>query len=232
MLKLFAQLPWTDWLGLALFFGGWIGYAWFARRWSHHRPSLLDTTNRYRRAWMLQTTARDPRVLDGMLMQNLSQTPAFFSSTTIIIIGGLLALLGTTDRAVELVREVPFAVRTSVAVLEFKLLVLTGIFVYAFFRFTWSMRVYTFAAIAVGAMPPPSAFDSGEHDRERHAARAGLLAGSAADIFNDGLRAYYFAFALMCWVLSPLTMVMATAFVVLVLYLREFRSNVLRILLD
>jgi hypothetical protein len=56
-------------------------------------------------AWLpmpLVYRTRDPRVLDGIITQTLSNTPAFFSSTTILIMGGLLALMGTTDKAAEL----------------------------------------------------------------------------------------------------------------------------------
>src|SRR5690606_12593583 len=98
-MKIFSILPWADWLALACFFALWTGYAWFARSWARKRPSLLRTTNRYRRYWMEQAIERDPRMLDGLITQNLSTTPAFFSSTSILIVGALFALLGTTDKA-------------------------------------------------------------------------------------------------------------------------------------
>ena len=167
-----------------------------------------------------------------LITQNLSHTPSFFSSTTIIIIGGLFALLGTTDKAAELVREIPFAEQTPMLVFEFKVLVLIGIFVYAFFRFSWSMRQYTFVGLFIGAMPPPEEFASGRQDRQHMAERAGHLVGAAAETFNDGLRAYYFSFAALAWFFSPLALVMATALVVLILYSREFRSEVLHVLRD
>jgi uncharacterized membrane protein len=134
------------------------GYAWFARVNGKRNMTLIATTNHYRQLWMMQATARDPRMLDGLITQNLSHTPSFFSSTSIIIIGGLFALLGTTDKAAELVREIPFAEQTPLLVFEFKVLVLVGIFVYAFFRFSWSMRQYTFVALVIGAMPFPKEF--------------------------------------------------------------------------
>jgi uncharacterized membrane protein len=182
--------------------------------------------------WMMQATARDPRMLDGLITQNLSQTPAFFSSTSIIIIGGLFALMGTTDKAAELVGEIPFAQPTPLLVFEFKILVLVGIFVYAFFRFSWSMRQYTFVALVIGAMPPPKDFENHRFDRQHFAERAGNLVSAAAETFNDGLRAYYFSFAAMAWFFSPLALVMGTALVVLILYGREFRSDVLQVLRD
>jgi uncharacterized membrane protein len=114
---------------------------------------------------MKQTLARDPRMLDGIITQSLSHTPSFFCSTSIIIIGGLFALLGTTDKAAELVREIPFAQQTPILVFEFKILVLVAIFVYAFFRFSWSMRQYTFVALIIGALPPATAFARGPEIR-------------------------------------------------------------------
>jgi uncharacterized membrane protein len=231
-MKVLALLPWYDWLAVFWFFAAWVGYAWFARHWGARRPSLLATTNRYRRAWMMQATARDPRVLDGIITQSLSSSPSFFASATIIIIGGLLALLGTTDKAAEFVREIPFATRTSMLVFELKVLVLLGIFVNSFFRFTWSMRQFTFAALVIGAMPPPEDFVQGKSDRQHFADRAGKLLGLAAETFNDGIRAYYFSFAAIAWFFSPLIFAVASALVVAVLYTREFRSEVLHVLRD
>lgn len=232
VMDILTLLPVVDWLAVVAFFCSWIGYAWFARAWSTRRPSLLVTTNRYRRYWMMQATARDPRVLDGIITQSLSTSPAFFASTTIIIIGGLLALLGTTDKAAEFVHEMPFATRTSMLVFDLKILVLIGIFVYAFFRFSWSMRQYTFAALVIGSMPDPKDFDSGQFDRRHFADRAGTLLGMAAETFNDGIRGYYFAFAAIGWFFSPLVFVLAAALIAMILYAREFRSEVLRVLAD
>jgi uncharacterized membrane protein len=231
-MTILSLLPWTDWLALLTFLGLWVGYAWFAKAWGRKRPSLLATTNRYRRYWMMQASQRDPRMLDGIITQSLSQTPSFFSSTAILIVGGLFAVLGTTEKATELMSEIPFAQATSLIVFEFKVLVLIAIFVYAFFRFSWCMRQYTFLALVIGAMPPPEDFDSGKFDRTAYVDRAAAMVGAAAESFNDGLRAYYFSFAALAWFISPLAMVLATGLVVLILYSREFRSEVLAILKD
>jgi uncharacterized membrane protein len=229
-MKLINLIPWADWLALVCFFALWVGYAWFAKFWGARRPSLIGTTNRYRTYWMMQTTARDPRMIDGLITQTLSHTPSFFSSTSILVIGGLFALLGTTDKATELMSEIPFAQTTTLIVFELKILVLVGIFVYAFFRFSWCMRLYTFVALVIGAMPPPEAFASGQEDAQQHAERAAAMVGAAAETFNDGLRAYYFSFAALAWFVSPLAMVLAALMVVGILYSREFRSEVLQIL--
>lgn len=231
-MKILTILPWADWLALTCFFALWVGYAWFARVWGQRQSSLLVTTNRYRAYWMMQATRRDPRMLDGLITQTLSNTPAFFSSTSILVVGGLFAILGTTDKAAELMSEIPFAQATTLIVFEFKVLILIAIFVYAFFRFSWCMRQYTFVALVIGSMPPPEDFATGKHDPQRFADRAAAMVGAAAETFNDGLRAYYFSFALLAWFVSPLAMVVATGIVVAILYSREFRSEVLQVLRD
>ena len=231
-LRAMALLPWLDWVALALFFPVWAGYAIFARRRVGQQPSLLATTNRVRRQWMLQTTYREVRVIDGVVIQNLSTSPSFFASTTILIIGGLLAVLGTADKASELARELPFAARTTGLVFDLKLLLLLAIFVYSFFRFTWSMRQYTFGALLVAAAPEAKLFAGNDAGREAFADKAGRVVGMAAETFNDGLRGYYFSFAVIGWFFSPLVFMVATAGVVYILYRREFNSDVLGVLMS
>jgi uncharacterized membrane protein len=222
-------LPAIDWLAVVTLFVAWFGYARFAKKRANTRPSILAATNRVRRQWMWRTTTRENRVVDGMVAQNLSTSPSFFASTTILIIGGLLAILGTNDKATEFVREIPFAARTSVLVFDVKVAVLTAIFVYAFFRFTWSMRQYSFGVLLVAAAPTDD-HPWTDDEREAFAERAGRVMGLAAETFNDGLRAYYMAFALIAWFFSPWACLAATAFVVFVLYQREFHSEVLALL--
>ena len=226
-------LPVADWLGMAFFFAAWLGYAVFARRRARTRPSFLGSSNHVRRQWMLEATRRENRVFDGVVVQNLSTSPSFFASTTILIVGGLLALLGTGEHAQAIVAELPFAARTSALLLDLKLVLLTGIFVYAFFRFTWSLRQYSFGALLVAGAPDRDEFArQGDAARERFADRAGGVVGLAAEAFNDGLRAYYFAFAAAAWLLSPVACALASAGVVWVLYMREFRSEALHLMRD
>jgi len=223
-------LPWQDWVALGLFFFGWVAYAVFAARRARVQRTLLASTNHYRMRWMAQVTYREQRIVDAAITQNLASSPSFWASTTILILGGLLAVLGTHDRASELVKDIPFAARTSLLVFDIKLLILLAVFIYAFFRFTWSMRVYSFGAILVGAAPNVDVFDSGQANRDEFIQRAGKLMGMAAESFADGLRAYYMSFAVIAWFVSPLFFALGTLAVLWILYRREFRSDVLAVL--
>jgi uncharacterized membrane protein len=229
VIKVATLLPWLDWVSIVVLFVSWVGYAHFARRGAGSQRSVLAATNAVRRQWMLQTTYREVRVIDGVVIQNLSTSPSFFASTTILIIGGLLAVLAG-DKVNELVRDLPFAARTTTLIFDLKLILLLGIFVYAFFRFTWSMRQYTFGALLVAAAPEAERFISEGLSREAFADKAGRIVGLAAETFNDGLRGYYFAFAAIGWFFSPIVFMLATFGVVTILYQREFRSEVLAVL--
>jgi uncharacterized membrane protein len=226
MRPLFAALsPW-DWAAFFAYFVAWVGYAQFARRRATVQPSLLAASNRVRRQWMLQATHRDVRVVDGVVVQSLSASPSFFASTSLLIIGGLLAALGASEQAGALFKELPFAARTTTLLLDLKLVLMAGVFVYAFFRFTWSLRLYSMGALLVAAAPDYLAFEQAPpEERDRFADRAGSVVGLAAEAFNDGLRAYYFAFAAAAWLFSPLAFALASAGVVWVLYRREFHSE-------
>jgi len=221
-----GPLPALDAFALLLFFGLWWAYAVWAKRRAERSGSILATTNRWRREWMLQASWRDNRMVDAAIAQTLAASPSFFASTSILIIGGLLAALASSEQASELVRELPFAARTSMLVFDLKLVALTAIFVFAFFRFTWSIRQYSFGAILVGAAPESSRYPD-EAARQAFADRVGRIMGMAAETFNDGLRAYYLSFAVVAWFFSPWAFIAATLLVLFVLYRREFHSDVL-----
>ncbi|MEO8250627.1 MAG: DUF599 domain-containing protein [Burkholderiales bacterium] len=228
-MKVLSLLPWLDWMAVLFLLGAWNLYAWFAVYWGARRSSLLSVTNRFRHEWMLQCTMREPRMLDGMIIQSQSASPSFFASTSILIIGGLFAVLSTTN-ASEVMQGIPFVQQTTLPVLQFKIIVLISIFVYAFFHFSWSLRHYVIAGVVIGAMPHADEFDAGPHDREQCARRAGQLLGLAAETFNEGLRAYYFSFAALAWFFSAQVFMIATIGVIAILYRREFHSKVLRAL--
>ena len=113
------------------------------------------------------------------------------------------------------------------SVWELKILLLVIIFVFAFFKLSWSIRQFGLASVLVGATRKTPA-DSEEY--APHIDRIAALASFASGNFNNGLRAYYFGVAALSWFLHPVLMMIMTVSVVYVLYQREFRSKTLQIL--
>ena len=117
--------------------------------------------NRYRDEWMEQMLARDMRMVDAQVIAALQNGTAFFASTSLIAIGGTLTLLRSTERDID--RGVGAAVRRRdrrAELWEMKMMGLAIIFVYAFFKFAWSYRLFNYFAIMVGAAPPPEEKDT------------------------------------------------------------------------
>ncbi len=131
---------WLDLVALLWFFAWWVGYSAFAVRHGKRVPSLLSAMAQYRRNWWARMIESELRMIDTSIITNLSNSSTFFASTTLLILGGLFALLGTTERISVVVGGLPFNRQTRETVWELKILLLVGIFVYAFFKFTWSLR--------------------------------------------------------------------------------------------
>jgi uncharacterized membrane protein len=213
-------------LALAWFALCWLGYQLYANYWRRDR-SLMGATASHRVRWMEQMAARDVRILDSTLLQTQAQSVSFFASTSILILGGLVALLGARDEAQAMVSGVPFAEKTDALGWEIRIGLLVVIFVYAFFKFTWSMRQYNYVALLIGATPP-----AGHPDCAKSADRAARMSHLAVDHFNEGIRAYYFGLAAIGWFIHPWVFAAATTWVVLVLWRREFHSRTLAALRD
>ena len=211
-------------LALACFLVAWLGYTRYADTHARGR-SLMHAANLHRRAWMATMLLRDNRIVDSTVVATLSRSVLFFAQTSIFIIAGLLATFGAAERISALLLEMPFVAPGTLRELHLKLALLTAIFIYAFFKFTWSMRLFNYLSVLIGAMPLPGAVASAETDPL--AERGARLGELAVDHFNRGIRGYYFGLAVLPWFADPVLLVIATLWVVVVLWRREFRSNTL-----
>lgn len=216
------SIPLSDIVSLVWFVAVWVGYTWYADRHARRTHSLRAVMHAYRQVWMQQMLLRDNRMTDVNILNNLLQGVVFFASTTLLILAGLVTILGYSDRAIEIVRALPYAARTTLVQWELRLLVLSVIFVYAFFKFTWSLRQFNYCSVLIGAAP--------QGPDDAYARRAAEVSTNASKDFNQGLRAYYFSLAALAWFVSPWLFMAATTLVVAVLYAREYRSNALRML--
>ena len=150
-MPLFAPL---DLFALAFFSVTWIVYAVLLEWTPKGARGLNARMHGYRDEWMQQMLRRDMRMLDGQIMGSLQNGTAFFASTSLIAIGGTLTVLRSTEDLITIVSTLPFGIPTTRMEWEIKTIGLATIFVYAFFKFAWSYRLYNYVAIMIGAMPP------------------------------------------------------------------------------
>jgi len=209
----------------------WVGYARFAKRRSATEICLSSVMHMYRGQWALSLLDRSNRMSDMSIIATFERNMAFFGSSSLIIVAGLLTLLGNLEEAIALFSTVPFASSQSLLQWESKLALLVVVFVYAFFKFSWAMRQIGFSAILIGAAPESGRESMSEEARRDTAERIARVVSMAGHHFNFGIRAYYFALAVLAWFLNPWLFVATTLLVVYVLYRREFRSSVLKTLM-
>lgn len=217
-------------LAVVWFVTCWVGYTRYAQAKGRTTPCLASVLHLYREDWMRRMLLRDNRIADANVIGNLERNASFFASSTLIILAGILTVLGASDRAVSLLADLPFVQAASREMSEVKLLCLGVVFVYAFFTFSWCMRQYNFAAVLVGSAPMIGERHVTEQERKAFAERTARVISMAANQFNQGLRAYYFGMATLAWFINPWFFMMVSTGVVLVLYRREFHSDVLEVM--
>ena len=223
---LMRGVGWADLIAPLFFVACWVGYA----RWAggRHGTSLMGRVHEYRLVWMQRMLERDVRIVDVQVTQVLVNSISFLASSAVLIVGGLVAVLGARDRALEVLADLPLTTEAPPFLWELKVLVLVIVFVYAFFKFTWALRQFNYVAILIGAAPLPERAHQAES--ARHAERTARIASAAAENFNKAMRSYYFGMAALSWFVQPYLFMLLTAWVVVILWRREFRSASLAVL--
>ena len=158
--SLTSILPLPDMLALGWFFLCWVGYAYYAdqRRWGTRE--LASVLHKYRLRWMRRVLERENRIADTVVLQTVMRSDNLFITTTLFIIAGLISSLGAVERVQAMVSGIGFIAVSSRETLEVRILVLIGIFVFAFFKFTWSLRQFNFTLMLFASAPMPAEKDA------------------------------------------------------------------------
>ncbi|RYE34900.1 MAG: DUF599 family protein [Hyphomicrobiales bacterium] len=216
-----------DLIALAFFTLSWFGYHYVVEMGPYAVRTLNMRMNLRRARWIREAAAREVRIVDTQVMGGLQNGTAFFASTSLLAIGGTLALLNATDRAVAIFSDLPFVPVTLRSVWELKIIGLVCIFGYAFFKFAWSYRLFNYCVILLGALPP---FDSRDERAMAHAIHETIEMNIAAGRhFNRGQRAFFFALGYLGWFLGPVSFIGFTGAVLVAMYRRQFASDATRV---
>lgn len=217
----------VDLAALALLVAGWLAIGWFIEHPPRSHPSVSALMSRYRLAWMRALAQRDQRIFDAAILQNLRDATAFFASTCLIAIGGVLALAGNPQPLQQAAQAI---LHDSLApqVWQGKLLIVVLFLTNGFLAFVWANRLFGYFSVLIGAVPNEATDSLAQH----RAAQAGQVSIRAAVNFNRGLRSIYFALAALAWLLGPYALMAAACATVWTLWQREFKSLPRQILLD
>lgn len=214
-----AALSWADGAAVALLVLAWALTGWLTEHPRPGRPSVTVMMAEVRREWMREFLRRDNRIFDAQIIASLRQGTAFMASTSILAVGGVLALIGNVDPLAGLAAEIGTQ-EVSQLLWQVRLVPCALFLTHAFLKFVWSNRVFGYCSVMMAAVPT----DPGDPRSVPRAARAAELNVRAALNFNRGLRAMYYALASLAWLAGPLALAAAALLVTGSLLRREFAS--------
>lgn len=222
----------VDAVAVVVFFMAWSIHTLVVSHLPLRRRTLSHEMHAYSALWMDNAVRRETKMADALIQNSLQQGVLFFASTSILVVGGLLAGLGAADEAVRMLSDLPFTSTDTPLEWEIKILLVAGIIAYAFFKFAWSYRLFNYVIILIGAAPDRMT-EKPCHDEAELAEwsrKLGQLHSVAAYHFTSGIHAYFHALSAIAWFISPWLFMAATLWVSLVLYRRAFGSRFLQIL--
>jgi uncharacterized membrane protein len=98
---------WVDIFAVGFFVLEWTVYAVTLEHTAYGRDSLSARMNVYREVWVRRMLDRDARMVDMQIMASLQNGTAFFASTSLLAVGGALALLRATSEALAVLGALP-----------------------------------------------------------------------------------------------------------------------------
>ncbi|MBZ9966989.1 DUF599 domain-containing protein [Mesorhizobium sp. BR1-1-2] len=218
------DLSTADLAALAFFLIAWILHTLASDGVLVSRMSLTTAMNAQRQAWMRRMAEREIRIVDTAIMGGLQQGTAFFASSSLIALGGCFALLGASDRVLEVLSTLPLGGAPSRPAFQIKVLGLVLILAFSFFKFGWAYRLFNYCSILIGAVPIPHGEASRNPVTETAVWRAAQMNMLAGKHFNSGLRGVFFSIGYLGWFVDPVVFVLSTLLLLAVLVRRQFFS--------
>ncbi|KAA3450093.1 DUF599 domain-containing protein [Mesorhizobium sp. SARCC-RB16n] len=219
-----SNLSTADLAALGFFLLAWVLHTLASDGKLINRMSLTTAMNAQRQAWMRTMAEREIRIVDTAIMSGLQQGTAFFASSSLIALGGCFALLGASDRVIEVLSDLPLGGIPDRAAFQVKVLGLGLILAFSFFKFGWAYRLFNYCSILIGAVPIPHGEASRNPVTQTAVWRATQMNMLAGKHFNSGLRGVFFSIGYLGWFVDPLVFVLSTLLLLAVLVRRQFFS--------
>lgn len=194
------------------------GYGLVSKLIDRRRPSLSSLMNEQRFNWVTQASRRESP-LDAILSGNIMSSVSFFASTTALLILALFTVIGQLPQFAPALATINFGAAYSEIDFQVHNVAMLVLFVSAFLSFTLSLRQFNHFCILIGAS---------DHTVETPAEEIRTIArinAMAAQSFNSGIRAYYFAIPMVAWFVSSWGSILITALTIAFLIHREYYSN-------
>lgn len=197
-----------DMVALGVFVVAWLFYEPLLSAFGKRRGGGVLNTDMtvIRRAWMVQMTGREVRLLDGQLLGHTLNTASFFASSNLLLIAAAAGVLFGGDSSFRSVSALEVVKTSSRLLFEMQLALVLIALARGLLDFIWSIRQLNYCLATIGATPEPLPAD--KHDA--YGAVIARLLNPALGSFNSGVRGYYFALAAAAWLFGPWSFMAAT----------------------
>lgn len=212
------DLALLDLIAFVWFVAGWAGFTVSQDHFMTGRNVVNQHLRVVRRHWVERMLERENRIMDSQLVGHTMHSCTFFASTNMLVLAGLVGSFGAIEHAHELVSGLSFTVKTSRQLFEVKMLLLVVVFTFGFFKFTWALRQYNYCCALIGSAPMAPVAPEDLAAMGKTLSETLTLAVTA---LNGGMRAYYFALAVLAWIVGPIPFMLASTSVIIVLTRRQ-----------
>jgi len=221
------DLDFPRFVALVLIFILWASYGpvlnWLGR------GTLNAQLHVVRLRWMrvMLDSPRENRVLDGILLGQISSSMSFFGSATLILLAGLVGTLASINRVHASLATIDFFPPVSLNLFTIYFVALTIILAWSFFSFTYALRKLAYSLAMMGGLGDASG--QTVHGTTMVAQTAIVLTESVKSL-NTGIRGYYFAVSALFLFVGPYaTIIMTLAVSALMFYRQGFSAESLAI---
>ncbi len=217
-----ADLDIWHMIAIGLIFLLWCSYSTILNWFGH--GSLNAQLHVVRQKWMrnVMASARENRVIDGLILGHISGQMSFFGSATLIVLAGLVGTLAGIGHVHVALQTIPFFPQTSLQLFTLHFAVLTLIMAMTFFSFTYALRKLAYTLAMIGGLPVGPSMD--EHSQVMIDQTATVLTESVKSL-NFGIRGFYFSVAALFLYAGPTISILVTLAVSVVLYWRQGLST-------
>lgn len=171
---------------------------------------------------MLLDSHRENRVLDGILLGQLSGSMSFFGSATLIVLAGLVGTLANVSRVHAGLSEMSFFPLVSLNLFTLYFAALTLIVGFCFFSFTYALRKLGYTIAMIGGLTEA---DADSPHAQMMIAHTAVVLTEAVKSLNNGIRGYYFAVAALFLFIGPWPSIIMTLLIAGVLIYRQGFSS-------
>lgn len=188
------------------------------------RGSLNSQLHVVRMRWLKvhQSTDREHRVFDAILLGHISNSISYFGSGTLLVLAGLVGALANVNSVFNLTRGLAFIDHTmSLQLFTLCVFLLAAILAQCFFSFTYALRKMAYTFSMLGGLQSTKA-DSVE--ARVMGEQSAVVLTEAVRSINTGIRGYYYAVAAMFLFAGPYACIAATLAITALLYYRQLFS--------